>query len=326
MRTVLTNHELPVCMLTDYNLKYNDYDFVLYHLFIKDKEYREYFMNLRRDYPNRMMILDNSAYEMYVTGESFYNSRYIDVIVELRPDYYIIPDALMDKETTISMFDQWTNNTAYTKDNGTKSWESLISEIDRKCLRDDKSKLTPQPMCVPQGRTIKEFFECLDYMYNKLKCEICIPFHNDFFYSLGSEDTADTRQIIDVLWGDCDSGSCRTKFTIKDLSKDDKYAVGRCIVMNMLADWEIDNERLHYHILGTHNPRELKYISQFDGVDTYNTDYPVKLAISKGPKLGLEDNKPEIIIDNFFDLDLNICTVQHIIYNINTLRKYIKNE
>ncbi len=306
MKNILTNHEMPRCMLNSYNESHNDYDFVLFHLYIKDEVYRDYFLNMRKNNPDRMMILDNSAYEMYVSGDIFTSTDFVGVIKELRPDYYIIPDVLMDYVKTVNRFDDWITN-----------WIPFIEEV---C----KEGINPKPMCVPQGRSLIDFMDCFNYMYNSLKGNICdfrfcIPFHNSFFYMLGSEDNIESRKIINVLWGD------ERKTTTKDLTEDDKYAVGRCLLMDIIAMWETDNEILSYHLLGTHNPIELKYLSQFDNIYTYDTGYPVKLALS-GKMLGKETSKPEIIIDDFFENNIENIDVIVILYNINQLRSYIGDE
>ena len=47
------------------------------------------------------MILDNSAYEFFVKGQSLDLDKYKEAIIELNPDYYILPDTLMNREKTI---------------------------------------------------------------------------------------------------------------------------------------------------------------------------------------------------------------------------------
>ena len=54
------NSEIPLCML-DNNNELNEYDFVLFDLYKTNQKYREYFLNQRKEYPERLMIFDNSA-------------------------------------------------------------------------------------------------------------------------------------------------------------------------------------------------------------------------------------------------------------------------
>ena len=53
------NSELPMCLLSQNN-GINEYDFVLFHLYISNKDYRNYYRNQRVLFPGRLMILDNS--------------------------------------------------------------------------------------------------------------------------------------------------------------------------------------------------------------------------------------------------------------------------
>ncbi len=290
---ILTNHELPYCMLEEYNKEYNDYDFVLFHLYISDEAYRGYYLTMRESDPDRMMILDCSAYEYYVSGKEFNNEEYNNVIFELKPDYFIIPDVLMDKDKTVK--------NAY-------DWVDIINDTVNK-FSDIKSK----PMYVPQGETIYEFFDCLELMRLIFPNEkACIPFHNKFFYELGSLDTDLTKRIKECLWG--------KKHHVP--TEDDKYAIGRCVVIDMISHWEIDNGRLEVHLLGTHNPVELQWMSYYDNIRTYDTGYPVKLGISE-VLIGHEVEKPNVIIDDFYHKQLNKKEISFILYNINKLRDYI---
>ena len=98
---IKTNSELPITLLNKYNEKLNDFDFVLFHLYISEPEYKQYFDDLRKRHPERRMIFDNSAYEFFVKGEKLDLDKYEKMIIELNPDYYILPDTLMDKEKTM---------------------------------------------------------------------------------------------------------------------------------------------------------------------------------------------------------------------------------
>ena len=106
MKHLLTCCELPKCML-EHEDTLNDYDFVLYHQYLKDETYRNNYLNKRKTHPDRMMILDNSAYEFFVSGEKFIEEDFIRVIKELKPTYYIVPDVLMDYQKTFENFMHW---------------------------------------------------------------------------------------------------------------------------------------------------------------------------------------------------------------------------
>lgn len=160
---MLINSELPLCMLRD-NENLNDYDFVLFHLYKNNKRYREYFNSLRNSNPDRLMILDNSAYEFFINNEEFNEDDFYNTILELKPDMYILPDALMDKNETIKRTEQFL-----------KKYNIPFSE----------------PIAVLQGTSVAEMLDCM-YLYNYIGVtNIAIPFHNNFFKELGEHCNMD---------------------------------------------------------------------------------------------------------------------------------------
>lgn len=150
---MLTNSELPLCMLNQ-NLELNGFDFVLYHLYESSQVYKDYYLRMREDHPERLMILDNSAYEFFIKGETLDMDGYVDSINELNPDMYILPDTLMNMEKTLKD----------TKD-FLKKYHITHSE----------------PLAVAQGNTPNELTACL-LLYKDMGIKnIAIPFHNSFF-------------------------------------------------------------------------------------------------------------------------------------------------
>lgn len=151
-----TNHELPREMLP-WNNVLNDFDFILFDLYEKDETYKEFFQKNRST--GRTSILDNSAYEFFLRGETnFPKDRFKEVVEELDPTFFIIPDVLMDKEKTIENF---------------KEWKTFMLERKR--------------MVVPQGKSLKEWLECYQFFIDNQQYydAIGIPFHNDFFWDIG---------------------------------------------------------------------------------------------------------------------------------------------
>ena len=88
-------HEAPICLFNEVQ-KYTDGDYCLVHLYVTNKEYRNKFLEAKKK--GREIILDNSVFEL---GEAFDKDIYIDVIKELKPDYYVIPDVLGESDKTI---------------------------------------------------------------------------------------------------------------------------------------------------------------------------------------------------------------------------------
>lgn len=230
--------ELPLDILKKDNLRYNDYDFVLFHLFASNPEYHDYFMKMRQDYPERLMIFDNSAYEFYVKGEELDLNKYLDAIVELQPDFYIVPDTLMDFSETIDKYYEFNR---------------LI--IERWGWH---SPIMGKSLCVAQGNTPEELTRCLCKYYECSETAVAIPFHNSFFKdAMGIEDMA--KWFTDY------------RMKVRD---DHRYAAGRWAWFlenrGLLRLFE------HVHLLGSHWPKEKMLYK--DKVNTFDTAYPIKCA------------------------------------------------
>ena len=89
-------HESPKSIFEEVQ-KYTDYDYALVHLFEEDKEYLNQFKEAIKK--GREVILDNSIFEL---EEAFNSDKFIHWINEVRPTWYIVPDALEDAKKTMS--------------------------------------------------------------------------------------------------------------------------------------------------------------------------------------------------------------------------------
>lgn len=232
------NSELPLCMLSQNN-KLNEYDFVLFHLYKTNETYREYFLNQRREHPDRLMIFDNSAYEFFVKGETLELNQYYNAICELNPDYYILPDTLMNYGKTMA---------------DSKTFLNIYGTL----IRDD-NRLISKPLAVIQGNCTNEFEIMLGF-YKKLEIDaIAIPFHNSFLRDLDIDDDI-YNTFMDEFGPD---------------NIDAEYAMGRVQFMRDHKDYLKTNFK-HIHLLGSHQPFEKQWYHEFDTMDT---GYPVKCAI-----------------------------------------------
>lgn len=233
------NSELPLTML-DMNLELNDYDFVLFHLYQQYPAYREYYKNLRRTHPTRLMILDNSAYEFFVKGEELDLTMFANAIIDLKPDFYILPDKLMDMEKTLEL---------------TRGFYDTFEKVIR-----DTTNNKSQPLAVAQGMVAADIFECLVIYLKEGIRNVALPFHNSFY-------TEYARESVEDMW----------RLHFGQLTEDDKYACGR---VQLVRDLESLLSRFdHVHLLGSHNPWEKHYYDP-EIIHTMDTGYPVKLAIT----------------------------------------------
>lgn len=268
------NSEIPLCLL-DNNNELNEYDFVLFHLYKTNQKYREYFLNQRKEHPERLMIFDNSAYEFFVKGEKLEAGEFYKAIIELNPDYYILPDTLMNMAKTIL---------------DTKSFLNVYGVS----IRNDVN-VKSEPLAVVQGNSVAEMMHCVSE-YKKLRINaVALPFHNSFYRDMDVDE-----DIMNDFFSEFGPDNV-----------DAEYAMGR---VQLMRDWKgwLKYSFKHIHLLGSHQPYEKKYYHDFDTMDT---GYPVKCAL-EGVMLGNDYKKPNTIIDDFLDKELEDGVKERIKINI----------
>ena len=149
------SHEFPLQFYkNDFAEKYTDYDYCLVHRYLKNDEYKSYFLNAKKK--ERQIFLDNSLYEL---GSSFSGDTYANVIKELKPDYYFLPDVF---------------NSYY---------PNIKSQID---FYEKYKDLPSKPIAIPHGISVSELIEavrCFGNYFNKAGVEfrIAIPFGSAAF-------------------------------------------------------------------------------------------------------------------------------------------------
>lgn len=266
--------------MLDNNNELNEYDFVLFHLYKTNQKYREYFLNQRKEYPERLMIFDNSAYEFFVKGEKLDAGEFYKAIMELNPDYYILPDTLMNMAKTIL---------------DTKSFLNVYGVS----IRND-ANVKSEPLAVVQGNSVAEMMHCVSE-YKKLRINaVALPFHNSFYRDMDVDE-----DIMNDFFSEFGPDNV-----------DAEYAMGRVQLMRAWKGWLKDSFK-HIHLLGSHQPYEKKYYHDFDTMDT---GYPVKCAL-EGVMLGNDYKKPNTIIDDFLDKDLDDGVKERIKINIKKFKQ-----
>lgn len=141
-------HEAPLSIFEEVS-SLTDYDYALVHLFEESDEYFNKFKE--KIAQGREVILDNSIFEI---GEAFESSRYSHWIQELSPTWYIIPDALEDKNQTLSNMEDWFTN-----------YDHLVPG---------------KSIGVVQGKNYTEVVECYQSMKDRVD-KIAISFDYSFF-------------------------------------------------------------------------------------------------------------------------------------------------
>lgn len=95
------SHECPLDIFEEVQ-KFTDYDYFLVHLFDELPEYKQKYLKAKEK--GRETILDNSIFEL---GKAFDQEKFAEKVLELEPDWYIIPDSLENHEETVKNNEQW---------------------------------------------------------------------------------------------------------------------------------------------------------------------------------------------------------------------------
>jgi len=93
------SHEVPIAYL-EASLKFNDYDYLLPHLYDEYTEYREFF----KTYKGRYVVMDNSLHEL---GVPYSKGRLLSIIEDIKPDEFIVPDEWEDAIKSMRNAKEW---------------------------------------------------------------------------------------------------------------------------------------------------------------------------------------------------------------------------
>ena len=94
-------HESPKSIFDDVQ-KVTDYDYALVHLLEEDEQYLKHFQQAIKK--GREVILDNSIFEL---EEAFEAEKFAYWVERLRPEWYIVPDALENSLLTMAQMEKW---------------------------------------------------------------------------------------------------------------------------------------------------------------------------------------------------------------------------
>lgn len=142
-------HESPKSIFSTVQ-KYTDYDYALVHLFEEDPEYLQQFKEAVSK--GREVILDNSIFEL---EEAFDADKFAKWVEELRPTWYIIPDALEDASKTCTQAEMW---------------------------RINHSNVPGRSIGVIQGKTYEEIVQCYEFMDKDMDVDmIAISFDYSYY-------------------------------------------------------------------------------------------------------------------------------------------------
>jgi len=96
------SHEVPLDLLKS-STYFNDYYFCLPYYYVRNNEYKNYYLN--RD-KSKICILDCGLFE----GELLEDDRLLEIINEVKPTYFIIPDVWNKDLDSLNNAKKWINN------------------------------------------------------------------------------------------------------------------------------------------------------------------------------------------------------------------------
>ena len=140
MTKPMISHEVPRCLLKQ-SRSFNAYDYAFAHLY-NDPDFHLFYkesVDL-----GRKVLLDNSAFEL---GAGIFDT-FGDIIVDLKPTWYVVPDVRHDGPATIA------------------SYEKFIEAFP---------DLPGTSICAIQGETFEDLADCYKFMIEKA-AKIAIPF------------------------------------------------------------------------------------------------------------------------------------------------------
>ena len=95
-------HESPNSVFEEVQ-KVTDGDYLLTHLYLENENYRNHFQKAAKK--NREIIIDNSIFE----GKGLTNQEFVNIVREIDPTWFIVPDVLEDVEATLSNYKKFTD-------------------------------------------------------------------------------------------------------------------------------------------------------------------------------------------------------------------------
>jgi hypothetical protein len=94
------SHECPLQLLP-WSKTINDYEYILPYFYRRSEEYKEFYLQCKAE--GRFSILDNGLFE----GETYTKNELVDLINEVKPDIFIVPDEWNDFQKTYDNAKEW---------------------------------------------------------------------------------------------------------------------------------------------------------------------------------------------------------------------------
>lgn len=287
-------HEFPNYFYqNDFAHALTDYDYCLIHRYLDTPSYAEYMRNSVQE--GREVYLDNGVYEL---GTAFDKNKYLEVIIELSPTYFMLPDVFDSSvdniESQLNFYELW-----------------------------KKSNLKSLPIFIPHGKSIEDLQQSLDTFLSFIKEEslknpqardylIAIPFGSTAF--LNNEKICGYYNEDEIKIPYLRQAFNRKKFIFKNKNSNGftRYHLLGCKSLSEFGDWG--------------------FIFNNEVIKSIDTSLPVAMSL-EGYNFTRDSMqpvdpfiyKPSILIDKVFNSDFSNFNQESVIDNIRFFRNTIFN-
>jgi hypothetical protein len=135
------SHEVPLDLLS-WSKTVNDYEYILPYFYLRYPEYKAFYLQCKAE--GRFSILDNGLFE----GETYTDDKLVELINEVNPDVFIIPDE----------WDDWSRTYEHAR-----KWATLA--LDNPSLYNTKFMVVLQGNSYDEIRRLYKFSYGLGYRY-----------------------------------------------------------------------------------------------------------------------------------------------------------------
>lgn len=278
-------HEFPLCYyLNGTAEKLTDYTYCLVHRYLENKDYRDYMKDQVRK--GRVVYLDNSLYEL---GTAWDQEAYANVIRELEPTYYMLPDVFTGGDANII-----------------SQFRFIASHMN----------LPSKPIAIPHSMSLIQLGLQLEEFCNKLPLNvmIAIPFGDNSFKNTNSEVGYFNEE--DIPYEPLRQALNRKMFikTYADILKDRKIHLLGCKSLAEFDNWNSNFNKANIVSLDTSHPVAMTLEGP---CNTYKWGF---FNPEAGKKMAMHFYKPIFLIDKNFETDYNIDLTENVEY----FQNYVK--
>lgn len=279
-------HEFPLHYYLDGTAeRLTDYDYCLVHRYLDTPEYADYMKNAVKK--GRIVYLDNSLYEL---GSAWKQEDYANVIRELNPTYYMLPDVF------------------------TGGNENKKSQYDFLAKYKDLPSI---PIAIPHSTSLVSLGIQLNEFCRDLPAEaiIAIPFGDNSFKN--RKDETGYFNSKDIPYEPLRMALNRKMFlkTYRETLKDRKIHLLGCKSLAEFDSWNSNFDKSNIVSLDTSHPVALTLEGP---CNTYKWGF---FNPEKGIKMAMHFYKPIFLIDKHFKINYNIDVTENVEY----FQNYVKN-